>query len=335
MEQNNFPTVTVSKNDVTVNEKVDQNQQDFPEIEKVYSKPKKRPFAITCLIGIIIAFSLILLLVAVFHKHNQIIRIFARIQTKLSVLYMDKPWLVFLIVFATINFVIISNIGFQMILSIIFCLVIRNYFYSFLILTISNLTAETIIYFTAEKYMCCCFINRIKKSAFFKLLQEEAKSKPYRVAFLTRFLFMSNGLKNIVLCLLRVSVGSYFLSASIANFISNNLAFLISLEINQIGDLHSKNHKWADKPFFQKFAFLLTATIIVFSFVFIIFLGFWAKKIMSEKGEISKKKETIITRIGETNWLVINCTEQKSLDTSEDREQSQIEQIKIGCEPTG
>lgn len=259
-------------------------KERFNEIEQTPKRLTKTSILITILLALI-AICILSIVLLTFIKNRAVIKhVWNQTENKLNEMYQEKPWAVFLTVFFVINFIIIMNVGFQSTLSILFCLIIQNYWYSFAILFFANSTADIVVYFTVDYLVCPCLLTMIKKNQIFKLIQRESKNKPFKAAFLTRFLFISTGLKNLILALIGISAQSYFFSAFVANFIFINLICIVSSEINDFRDM-DKNNSWDQKSSIQKGLFFFTIMMIVFTIVVMIFLGLWARKNLKNQTE--------------------------------------------------
>lgn len=265
------------------------------EAQNSVKRKSKLPSAITILLITIIVCLVSLVGLLIFRNHSKLQQVLLKIQSNMRSLYMEKPWAVYAIVFMVINFIVIMNLGFQATFSVLFCLVIQNYVNSFLILYISNLTADVVIFLAAENLVIPCLFLRVKKNYIFKFIQDESKSNPFKTAFVTRFLFLSNGLKSLILAVLEISAASYFSSALFSNFLYMSFICLVANQIDQISDLQNNNKSWNEQSLSEKITLGFTVVVTIFSVAFMIFLGIWVRRKIKEKKDARKNIKKMVT----------------------------------------
>lgn len=219
----------------------------------------------------------------IFHHHRMIARTLHHAQNYLDRTYTEKPLVVFAIMFASINLIIILNVGFQTSVSVLFCLVINNFWLSFASLMVCKFTADVIMFYVAEALVCPCLIRRLRSTKTFVLIQRESQRHPYKGAFVTRFLFLSTGTKNILLRLVDTPFVPYITSALTFNLTFVLMILLISQDITQIHQLGKDQHPGKSMSVSQKLLLVVSIFVGVFTVVVMGVFFFWVRMKLKEE----------------------------------------------------
>lgn len=205
----------------------------------------------------------------------------------LKQIYEKSPFQVYFIIYLIINCVIIFCIGSHSVFCVITALVIKNPFLAFLILFISSVSGDSIVFVISKKFLRNRLVSKFKSNEFFGVLLEESKNEPFKTAFLTRLLFIPAGIKNYILSAIDNKASSYFISGMSLHAFYIIESVLIAQELGEIEDLLNRGQHWSDKSTIEKISFIFVMCFVIFTVIFIFVLGAWArKKIINRKQRV-------------------------------------------------
>lgn len=234
------------------------------------------------IIGVIIVLA-ILAFYFFFYRNGLFNRTIINLQTGLHNMYRDRPGLFVLVVYLIMNGIIASCLGFHTLLCILTASIIRNFWISFPLLLFCSVSGDFLAYLIS-KYTCKNWLlSKFSSNDLYNVLAEESLKEPYKTAFLTRFIFMPAGVKNYILSLIQNPFPSYFLSGLTLHAFYVGESCLIAQEISEISSIMGKKKGWAEKSAIEKFSFIVVLLLIVFTIVFIVFVGIWATRKIKEK----------------------------------------------------
>lgn len=228
----------------------------------------------------------------------------------LSHVYDVSPWIVLALAFLVINLIVILNLGFHTTIAVLFCIIIRNFYFSFLITFVSFMCADLVMFFLAEALVCSCLVARVRRSSVFRVVSEQSKRTPFKIAFVTRFLLLGPGVKNLILFLIELRAAPYFISSAVYNIFFCGFAYLISADVNQITELDSKHMKWSEMEVGQRLVLAASMATMVFSLVVVVLLVVWVRRKLKaqERGEGRESGQEVrqedLRRSSETEGVV-------------------------------
>ena len=158
------------------------------------------------------------------------------IETWLKRQYEVSPLSVYTLFYLTIVSFVVFCLGFKVIIFVTATLIFQNYLISFLFILFSQLSGDFTVFLVCSFWLRSYMLKKFRNNDFFLVLLEESKSQPYMTAFITRLLFIPNGMKNYILMAIDNSPPSYFLSALIFHSFYAAEAVIIATQIKQINE---------------------------------------------------------------------------------------------------
>ena len=129
---------------------------------------------------------------------------------------------------------------------------------------------------------------------FFNALKTHSEKKPWKTAFLARFLFISVGLKDYVLALIHNPIRSYVASACVAHAVFALEVGMIQKEIHDFSDyVNGPQKSWDQLSLVEKISSVFIWILIVFTIGLSVYLGFKARSILKEKRANEERKEEV------------------------------------------
>lgn len=193
------------------------------------------------------------------------------------------PALTLLTVYLVIQVLIVFCLGFKMIVFVVTAVVIQKTAISFPLLFLSCVSGDALVYLVCRYWLRKHIVAWFVASDFYIVLLEESKSEPFTTAFVTRFLFIPNGLKNYVLMAIDNSAKSYFLTGALFHFYFTIQALVIAAEFGQISDYYNSEKSWSQRTPAQQFTFIAFGAFLVFTIALAVYLGIWAKRRIDAK----------------------------------------------------
>ena len=259
----------------------------FPAEKPKTAPPRRLNWLILGIVAAIVVLALYLTLV----RNRLASRTAVHLAEFLKREYSTKPSLVIAIISALMVFVIVTGLSLHALLSVLACLVIRNFWLSVSVLLVSSVIGDVCVFFIA-KFGCRKWLfSKFSTNDFFVLLLEESKNSPYKTAFLARMLFIPAGIKNYILALIDNPARSYFLSGLVLHLVYILEASLVAQELSEIEQILNHNRSWSQKAIGEKISFVVVLCLILFTIVFAAILGIWATKKMAKR---RKPEDTIM-----------------------------------------
>jgi len=218
-----------------------------------------------------------------FYRNGLFNRAIINLQTGLRGMYRDKPALFMLVVYLIMNGIIAACLGFHTLFCILTASIIQNFWISFPMLLFSSVSGDFLAYLISTFTCKSWLMSKFSSNDLYNVLAEESTKEPYKTAFLTRFIFMPAGVKNYILSLIQNPLPSYFLSGLTLHSFYVAESCLIAKEISEISSIVGKKKGWDEKSAVEKFSFIVVLLLIVFTVVFIVFVGIWATRKIKEK----------------------------------------------------
>lgn len=207
-----------------------------------------------------------------------------------------SPTLVYIVISACINLVLICCIGTHSLVCVIAALVLERPLVTFSVLLGASVFGDLAVYLITKRLLRNTILNKFKDSDLFLVLLEESKNEPFKTAFLTRLLFIPAGIKNYILATIDNSAISYFTSGIVMHSFYVMESILIAKELSEVEQLLTHSQNWSDKTAMQKASFIIVLCFILFTFSFVIAVGIWAKRKVSrrqtEPAELTLKVES-------------------------------------------
>ena len=133
--------------------------------------------------------------------------------------------------------------------------------------------------------------SKFSKNPFLEIVKTKNKSNPYKISFLTRFLFIAAGLKDYILALIDNPFTSYMVTALCAHTFFIMEVLLVHKEINEISSFaEHKSIPWKEKTISQKISSLFFAFLLVFTISVMVYLGVEARRLMQKEKERQNEK---------------------------------------------
>ena len=172
------------------------------------------------------------------------------------------------------------------ILTFIVCSIFENFFISYFYCLFCSLCGSGVVYFISQTKLKPCLLKRFDTNLLFTVLRKYSREKPWKTAFLTRFLFIAAGLKEYVLALIDNPFLAFIGSACCLHTMWILEVCFIHMEIGEISSFMDRGSTpWSKRSLTEKIYTIVVFVIIVFTVVFMGFLGYKAKQILKEEKE--------------------------------------------------
>jgi uncharacterized membrane protein YdjX (TVP38/TMEM64 family) len=157
-----------------------------------------------------------------------------------------------------------------------------------------SVCGSSIIYLISSTKFKPYLIKRFDNNSLFSALRNYSREKPWKTAFLTRFLFIAAGLKEYVLALIDNPFKSFIFSATCLHTMWILEVCFIHMEIGEISSFMDRGSTpWSKRSLTEKIYTVVGFLIIIFTVVFMFFLGYKAKKILNQQKEQIENKKGI------------------------------------------
>jgi len=244
------------------------------------------------LIGVLV----IIVVYLLFIRTGFLSRLFHALHQKLDVLNQEHAFLVFVLLYFIVVLVTCTMIFSHAAICMLAATILENFGLSVFMLICASMTGSALIYFLS-KPLCARFIlSKISQSDYYLVLQKESQVNPWSTAFGTRFLFIPAGSKDYILTMIDNPPIPYFVSCFCIHMFYITESCLIAQQISEMGGEHSKS--WKEKSPLEKFFSVSILVIIVFTVVFIIFLGNYVTRKINEKKleshEIEMREQLVV-----------------------------------------
>lgn len=216
------------------------------------------------------------------------------IYDNLMSLYKNNPILTYLLIWVIEVVSLILILPLYSILTFIVCSIFKNFWVSYLYCLFCSLCGSSIIYFISNTKLKPCLIRRFDKNLLYSVLRNYCKEKPWKTAFLTRFLFIAAGVKEYILGLVDNPFLPFIVTAGCLHTMWILEVCFIHMEIGEISSFMDRGSTpWSKRSFTEKFWTVVGFLIIIFTVLFMIFLGYKAKKILKKEKEKNQAKRQI------------------------------------------
>ena len=238
------------------------------------------------IIGILILLSIAIYFI--FIESGILGHVLIMIYNKFEELYLTHPKLTCL----AILFIMILNLALllplQSIMVFIVCALFQNYYLSFIFCLVGNTCGSCFVFILSFTKVKPFLLKHIKTNVLYRVLCKYSVKYPWKTAFLTRFLFISEGIKEYLLAL----IGNPFKSFIITKILVHSLFVLemcfIHMEIKEIQSfINRSSMPWSQRSFMEKFSTFMIVFLILFTVLFMGFIGYQASQIL----KIEKEKE--------------------------------------------
>ena len=266
------------KNDEdTINFNLEKNTEtpNTKENEKKNNKILKFIIIICCII----------LLYFILLKTGVIKIIFIDLEKYLENLYKKHSVIVLFIIFLLLTVVSIFSLPSHMIISILTSLIIKNIWISFLFLTLFSVIDSCLIFLLVKFFLHNYLLGEYHDNVYVKIFKTESKKNPFKVAFLCRIIFVASGFKDYILALIDNPFKSFITSAICVHGFFVILFVLIAEKITEMKSFFENKDNWESKPLIDKIEFVVVFLLILFTFIFTIFLGWWVSKKLKQKNQ--------------------------------------------------
>lgn len=241
--------------------------------------PKKSHKKLIIIILIIISSITIFI---IFEKTGYLKKILNFLETHLQKLYNTHKYLTFLIMFILILTIHIFILPGQMITCIFCVIIIKNFLLSFFIIYLFTTLSSFLIYFFVKYFFSGFIITIFRDYEIYKVMEKEESITSFKTACIIRCLFFSAGIKDYFLIIIKTPFWVFLFSTIIFNSIYCLLYTLVGSEFDKIGSFFNTS-SFKDKSWIQIFSFFFVGISILITIGFIFFIGFWAKKKLTEK----------------------------------------------------
>jgi hypothetical protein len=215
-------------------------------------------------------------------------------------LYEEHPYMTFFVIWIIEVLSLMLLLPFYSILTFIVCSIFKNFLLSYLYCLFCSVCGSTIIYFLCSTKFKPYLIKRFNKNVLFGVLREYSKQKPWKTAFLTRFLFIAAGVKEYILALIDNPYWPFIGSACCLHTMWILEVCFIHMEIGEISSFMDRGSTpWAKRSLTEKIYTIFGFVIIGFTVIFMCYLGVKAKTIVQKQ----KEKEEIERKITRTKTL--------------------------------
>ena len=161
--------------------------------------------------------------------------------------------------------------------------ILKNFWLSVFVLITSSLVGSALIFYLSHLFCRDWILRKLEKNDFFQVLQEESHHSPYKTAFLTRLLFIPAGVKDYILTTIDNPAESFFLSGFVVHLFYIVESCLVAEQFKEIQDMFGHDKGWSQKTGIEKFSFIMVMSVLIFTVIFIVVLGKWATKRISER----------------------------------------------------
>lgn len=237
------------------------------------------------IVKFIIIIACIIIIYIILLKTGVIKMIFIDLEKYLENLYKKHSILVILIIFLLLTLVSIFSLPSHMIITILTALIIKNSVISFFCITIISVIDSCIIFLIVKCFLHDYLLGEYHDNIYVKIFKIESKKNPFRVAFLCRIIFVASGFKDYILALIDNPFGSFITSAIFIHSFFVFLFVLIAAKITEMKTFFEDKNNWEQKPLVDKIEFVVVFVLIVFTFIFTVFVGWWVSKKLKEKNQ--------------------------------------------------
>ena len=203
---------------------------------------------------------------------------------KLHALYLVNPISTYLLLYVIQILSLMLLLPFHTIMTFIIYSIFNNIWISFFHILISSVSGSLVIYLISSSGLKPWIESKFEENEVYNILKKYSQEKPWKTAFLTRFLFIAAGVKDYTLSLIQNPLWSYTVSAAVVHSCFIFEVGLIHTEIKQISGFFDSNTKsWGDRSVTQKISSMFMILLIVFTIGVMVYLGFHASKLFKKE----------------------------------------------------
>ena len=185
-------------------------------------------------------------------------------------LYQNYPKTTFFVIWVIEVISLILVLPLYSILTFIVCSIFKNFFISYFYCLFCSLCGSTVIYIISSTKLKPCLLKRFDTNLLFTVLRKYSRDKPWKTAFLTRFLFIAAGLKEYALALIDNPYLSFIGSAACLHTMWILEVCFIHMEIGEISSFMNRGSTpWKDRSLTEKIYTVVVFMIIIFTVLFL------------------------------------------------------------------
>ena len=242
---------------------------------------------------ILLAVGLVILIVFIF-KSKKFHELYNRFITYMHHLYKASPkksvfiFIFFLIIVQT------SCIFSHSTLCFVINIVINNFMLGWIVCLIGSVLGSAFVYFLYHRCLEKMLKESLQKYEVYQILEKESISKPYKTAFIVRFLFIPSGIKDYILAAMDNPFEPFMISVLTSHLFYSFEAGIWAKQIQELSNMNEEDRGWSNKTFLEKCIFVFILVFGVLTILFAFYLGNWLKEEMErrqkERGEITELK---------------------------------------------
>lgn len=187
--------------------------------------------------------------------------------------------------------------------NIIQAFLMKSFWKSFLLTTLGSWVSSISIFMIIKHYFRQRIIEKFRKKILFKAVYVEVKKNPWKMGISFNFMFIPCSVKNYLIALTSISSAQFSVMLVPAYIFYCGLFSYVGYSLTDITDLF-QGSSFAEKTTAQKFEFVVSIILLIFSLVLIIVFFFDAKKKYHEiELEHKKAAKRVNQRIRELQAL--------------------------------
>ena len=254
------------------------NENESERVELLSKKPASASssgFLWKCCIIFALVLVAIVLIYIFFIRTGKIKAALQFIDENLKKLYRTHPYLTYsgILLLFLLNYLLLLPL--RLIFFFICCSIFPNYYIPFFYSLFCCLAGSSAVFVLASTGIRPWLLGKFGSHVVFKVLLRMAKESPWRTAFLTRMLFITQGIKEYFLALVGVSFCSHITSAAVLLLFYNFQMCLIHHELGEIAAfMNSESVPWKLKSPVEKFSTITSVLFIVFTIVFMAYISY-------------------------------------------------------------
>lgn len=264
-------------------------------ISRSESSVSHRPKPNHCLFYTCITLAFMILIYIFFIRTGLIPQMISWLETTLSNMYIHNKVGVMTILFLLVFLMIVTALPSQTVICIMASLIIKDIKLNFVFLTVTSIIASISIYLIARRWFYVNIHKKLNDNKYYIVLKDESIKSPWKAALITRLMYIPAGLKDYILVMAEIPFTCYVGSAIIGHAIYISELLLVACELKDINQLFEDNKSWGQKTLGEKASFLFGLVMVVFTFGFMAYLGYWVKKKAERRHVIVEESELNIT----------------------------------------
>ena len=244
---------------------------------------------------IIIICVIVVLLVAsyfLFIKEGQAKEITYNIFKKLQDWYVEYPKSITLLLILIQILNLLTILPLFTIITFLSCAILKNPWLAFALMLFSAVSTSLVVYIICRSRLKGYCMKKYEHNEFFQMLRIQSIRHPWRTAFLTRFLFISAGLKEYFLPLIDNPFPAFWVSAWVVHAVFTMEFCLIYSEVKNIDTYLNSKRTWGDLTMIEKASKVFVIILIIFTVALIIFLGYKAHQIFKKSQKMKAKPKS-------------------------------------------